>query len=81
MRAYGVHELAAHLRGEIDLPEVERRRTLVTGQYTNRQTTWFRHHELAPNPQTHTIHAWIADRAQFSEQNFEGLVTFVRDPG
>ena len=47
MRAHGVPELAAHLRGEITLDEAARRVELVTGQYTKRQATWFRHHALA----------------------------------
>ncbi len=47
MRAHGVPELAAHLRGEITLAEAQRRAELVTGQYTKRQATWFRHHALA----------------------------------
>jgi tRNA dimethylallyltransferase len=81
MRAHGVPELAAHLRGEISLPEAERRATLVTGQYTKRQATWFRHHELAPEARTHTIHARIADQTQFSEQKFADLVTFIRSGG
>ena len=81
MRAHGVPELVAHLRGEIPLAEAERRATLVTGQYTKRQATWFRHHELAPNTRMHTIHARIADQAQFSEQNMENFVTFIRDRG
>ncbi len=61
MRAHGVPELAAHLRGAIALDEAARRATLVTGQYTKRQATWFRHHDLAPEARTHTIHARIAD--------------------
>ncbi len=81
MRAHGVPELAAHLRGEITLAEAERRATLATGQYTKRQATWFRHHDLAPKPRTHTIHARIADHAQFSEQNMAEIVTFIRDGG
>jgi tRNA dimethylallyltransferase len=81
MRAHGVPELAAHLRGEITLAEAERRATLVTGQYTKRQATWFRHHELAPKPRTHTIHARIADPTQLSERNFADMVTFIRNPG
>ena len=47
MRAHGVPELSAHLRGEITLQEAGRRTELVTGQYTKRQATWFRHHPLA----------------------------------
>ncbi len=81
MRAHGVPELAAHLRGDIALDEAGRRATLATGQYTKRQATWFRHHDLAPPARTHTIHARIAGQAQFSEQNFDDLITFVRAAG
>jgi tRNA dimethylallyltransferase len=81
MRAHGVPELAAHLRGEISVVEAERRATLVTGQYTKRQATWFRHHDLAPKHRTHTIHARIAGQAQFSEHETAEIVTFIRDAG
>jgi tRNA dimethylallyltransferase len=81
MRAHGVPELAAHLRGHTTLAEAARRAELVTGQYTKRQATWFRHHDLAPKPRTHTIHARIAGPAQFSEQKLDELVTFIRDRG
>ena len=47
MRAHGVPELAGYLRGELTLAEPARRIELVTGQYTKRQATWFRHHPLA----------------------------------
>ena len=57
MRAHGVPELSAHLRGEITLAEGDAARELVTGQYTKRQATWFRHHPLAEPARTHTIHA------------------------
>ena len=50
MRAHGVPELAAHLRGELTLEQATRRIELVTGQYTKRQATWFRHHPLAAPP-------------------------------
>jgi tRNA dimethylallyltransferase len=81
MRAHGVPELAAHLRGALTLAEAASRATLATGQYTKRQATWFRHHQLAPEARTHTIHARIADQTQFSEQNFGRLVTFIREGG
>jgi tRNA dimethylallyltransferase len=81
MRAHGVPELAAHLRGNITLAEAERRATLATGQYTKRQATWFRHHDLAPEGRTHTIHARIAGHAQFSEQKLADLITFIRHGG
>jgi tRNA dimethylallyltransferase len=79
MRAHGVPELAAHLRGEIPLPEAGRRTALVTGQYTKRQATWFRHHALAPR--THTIHARFAGLAQFSEREMAEIIAFVRGLG
>ncbi len=68
MRAHGVPELAAHLRGEITLEEARRRVELVTGQYTKRQATWFRHHGLADPARLHTIHARFArSRAIFGK--------------
>ncbi len=48
MRAHGVPELSAHLRGEIGLDEAARRAVLATGQYTRRQATWFRHGRSCP---------------------------------
>ncbi|MBS0561909.1 MAG: tRNA (adenosine(37)-N6)-dimethylallyltransferase MiaA [Proteobacteria bacterium] len=81
MRAHGVPELAAHLRGEIPLEEAARRAILATGRYVKRQTTWFRHHSLAPPGHAHTIHARIAGLTQFSEQELSDLVTFVRRDG
>jgi tRNA dimethylallyltransferase len=81
MRAHGVPELGAHLRGEITLAEAERRATLVTGQYTKRQATWFRHHQLAPEARAHTIHARIAGQTQLSEQNVADMIIFIRSPG
>ena len=80
MRAHGVPELAAHLRGEITLDEAARRATLATGQYAKRQATWFRHHALAPPYHTHTIHARYASLTQFSEQNTRSLLNFIETP-
>jgi tRNA dimethylallyltransferase len=79
MRAHGVPELSAHLRNEITLEHAGRRIELVTGQYTKRQATWFRHHALAAR--THTIHARFAGLAQFSERKFDEIVAFIQDPG
>jgi tRNA dimethylallyltransferase len=50
MRAHGVPELLAHLRGEMSLADARARAVLNTGQYTKRQATWFRHQALAPDP-------------------------------
>jgi tRNA dimethylallyltransferase len=79
MRAHGVPELSAYLRGEMSLEKAGRRTELVTGQYTKRQATWFRHHALAPR--LHTIHARYAGLAQFSERNLDDLISFVRSAG
>ena len=68
MRAHGVPEFAAHLRGEITLEEAAARARAATGQYTKRQATWFRHHPLAPPERVRTIHARIDDFEQFSHQ-------------
>jgi tRNA dimethylallyltransferase len=81
MRAHGVPELSAHLRGEITLAEAARRAELVTGQYCKRQATWFRHHSLADPALMHTIHARITDLAQFSESLTADLFTFIHAAG
>jgi tRNA dimethylallyltransferase len=81
MRAHGVPELSAHLRGEISLAEAASRAELVTGQYTRRQATWFRHRPLAAPAHSHTIHARIAGLEQFSERELDDLVKFIRKPG
>ncbi len=46
MRAHGVPELAAHLRGETSLDEAGSRAVAATSRYTRRQATWFRHQPL-----------------------------------
>jgi len=77
MRAHGVPDLLAHLRGEITLAEAARRAELATGRYTKRQATWYRHHELAGKDRTHIIHARFASLAQFSECETGQLLNFV----
>ena len=81
MRAHGVPELSAVLRGQVTLNDATRRIELVTGQYTKRQATWFRHHALAPAPYGHTIHARIADSEQFSERNAPDFWEFIKSMG
>jgi tRNA dimethylallyltransferase len=77
MRAHGVPELAAYLRGEISLQEASRRAVLATHQYTKRQGTWFRHQKLVGGSDMQTIHARIQGLAQFSESFWSELVNFV----
>jgi tRNA dimethylallyltransferase len=79
MRAHGVPELSAYLRNETTLDEAGRRTALVTGQYTKRQATWFRHHALAER--THMIHARFRDLAQVSQRNLDQIVAFIQPPG
>jgi tRNA dimethylallyltransferase len=81
MRAHGVPELAAHVRGELTLEQAARRIELVTGQYTKRQATWFRHHALAATSHSHTIHARITDVAQLSERNDPEFWEFIKTVG
>ena len=81
MRAHGVPELSAHLRGEISLEEAGRRTELVTGQYTKRQATWFRHHMLAEKPRVRIIHARFPDHTQFSETIIADLLAFIESVG
>jgi tRNA dimethylallyltransferase len=79
MRAHGVPELSAHLCGGLSLQEAGRRTELVTGQYTKRQATWFRHHALAAQTRTFKINARFSDTAQFSERILGDLFMFIED--
>jgi tRNA dimethylallyltransferase len=80
MRAHGVPELGAYLRGEITLEEAERRACLVTGQYTKRQATWFRHRRITPLTQTYTIVARISTPQQFSDSQMAAMQNFILGP-
>jgi tRNA dimethylallyltransferase len=81
MRAHGVPELAAHLRGAITLEDAAARARAVTGQYTKRQATWFRHHPPAPAERARTINARIESLEQFSHRDMADLFNFVRATG
>jgi tRNA dimethylallyltransferase len=81
MRAHGVPELAALLRGELDEAEASRRAIRNTIAYTRRQATWFRHQALVPPSATHRINARIASMAQFSECELEKIFAFVDRTG
>jgi tRNA dimethylallyltransferase len=81
MRAHGVRELAAHLRGEISLEGAGRGTELVTGQYTKRQATWFRHHRLAEAELMHTIRARITITEKFLERNHPDMLAFIEGLG
>jgi tRNA dimethylallyltransferase len=81
MRAHGVPELARFLRDEISLEEASRRVELVTGQYTKRQATWFRHHQLAGPGWSHTIHARMGGVQQLMERNAAATLAFIQSLG
>ncbi|MCA3427611.1 MAG: tRNA (adenosine(37)-N6)-dimethylallyltransferase MiaA, partial [Roseomonas sp.] len=81
MRAHGVPEISAMLAGKLRADEASARAILATGQYTKRQATWFRHHELAPPERTYIINARFECLAQFSESEsakFFAFLDFVR---
>lgn len=77
MRAHGVPECAALLRGEIDLAEAARRTRLVTGQYTKRQATWFRHRDIAAPGAAHRFLARWDGFAQSSERKMDEIISFI----
>ncbi len=79
MRAHGVPEIAAYLRGETTLEHAARRTELITGQYTKRQATWFRHHSLAAPPLTHAINARFSSETQFSESLQSKILAFLQN--
>ncbi len=81
MRAHGVPELSAHLRGEISLQEAGRRAVLATHQYTKRQGTWFRHQKLVKDAAMHIIQPKIGGSAQDLERFIAGIDNFINDPG
>ena len=78
MRAHGVPEISAYLAGRLTLEEAGRRTELVTGQYTKRQATWFRHHELAPPDDTVIIESRWDDCTQLSESLSEKILAFIQ---
>ena len=81
LRAHGVPELGAVLRGEATLEEAAERAILATHQYTKRQMTWFRHQKLVDSSAMQIIHSRIDGFAQLSESFVGDLVNFIYDPG
>jgi tRNA dimethylallyltransferase len=81
MRAHGVPELSAFLRGTLSLEEAGQRTELATGQYTKRQATWFRHRPLASLTRASTINARFTSMTQFSVRECGDLFTFIENEG
>jgi tRNA dimethylallyltransferase len=78
MRAHGVPELSAFLRGTLSLEAAGRRTELITGQYTRRQATWFRHHDLAGAGASEIIAPRFAYDTQLSERLLERIFAFIQ---
>ena len=74
LRAHGVPEIAALLRGEIHAEEAAARAILATHQYTKRQMTWFRHQKLTDSAAMQIIQSRIDGFTQFSERNLVILI-------
>ncbi|WP_299436903.1 tRNA (adenosine(37)-N6)-dimethylallyltransferase MiaA [uncultured Rhodospira sp.] len=72
MKAVGVPDLAAHLRGDIDLATATARAQAATRQYAKRQRTWLRHQMRADLTLTPTL------AAQYSETLAAQTIAFVR---
>jgi tRNA dimethylallyltransferase len=81
MRAHGVPEIAAYLQGEMTLAAAAERVRLVTGQYTKRQATWFRHRHIAAQETTHRFLARFEGSTQFLERNLPEIMSFIRACG
>ena len=70
MRAIGVPELAAHLRGEASLAEATEAGCLATRRYVKRQYTWFRNQP----PE-----AWLREATTFDNAFINDLAIKLRD--
>ncbi|WP_299391067.1 tRNA (adenosine(37)-N6)-dimethylallyltransferase MiaA [Pelagibius sp.] len=61
MKALGVPELAAHLRGERSLPDALAQAQQATRRYAKRQMTWLRHQFLGNDPTVITLNAQYSE--------------------
>ena len=81
MRAHGVPELSAYLRGSLSLGAAQDAAEAATNRYTKRQATWLRHHALADPARTHRIYARIAGPEKFSESFWQEILSFIQSAG
>lgn len=77
MRAHGVPELSAVLRGGIDLKTAEGQAVLATGRYTKRQATWFRHHPLATTERSIIFENRFDESEQYMKRKISEIVSFI----
>jgi tRNA dimethylallyltransferase len=75
MRAHGVPELAAWLRGELSEAAADARAVANTIAYVKRQATWWRNQPIAAP--AHIIHARAAGLTQFSESEGAEIFAFI----
>ncbi|MFT8803734.1 MAG: tRNA (adenosine(37)-N6)-dimethylallyltransferase MiaA [Acetobacter aceti] len=78
MRAHGVPELSAMLRGEISLAAAEERAVLATGRYTKRQATWFNHQPLVSPGDTIIIENRISINEQLLKRKIPEIISFMQ---
>lgn len=78
LRAYGVPELAAYLRGEITLEAAKAKTILGSFQYTKRQMTWFRHQKLVGEADIKTINSRMPSCAQLLEKIINEYRNFIK---
>jgi tRNA dimethylallyltransferase len=78
MRAHGVCDLSDYLHGTLPLEEVRRRTELVTTQYTKRQATWFRHHDLAPSGTSEIMASRFREDTKLSETLIKRIIAFIQ---
>ena len=77
MKALGVPDLLAHVRGEIPLNEAVARTQQATRNYAKRQLTWFRH-QLASDPARPSLRRLKTLDTQFSESFSQEISDFLR---
>ena len=77
MRAHGVRELGAYLEGAIGLHQAGERAIAAMRHYVKRQATWWRHHAMADERQTFTIHARWTAGSQESIADYDDLASFL----
>lgn len=81
LRAYGVPELSAYLRGDITLEEAKERAILASFQYTKRQMTWFRHQAVVCKTDMKIIQSRIAPDKKFLESILAEYRNFMNCSG
>jgi tRNA dimethylallyltransferase len=77
MRALGVPELGAVLRGELELTEARDRAVASSRRYVKRQATWFRNRVIVDAAMKRIIHARFNDFEQLPESDRAEIEAFV----